>query len=88
MLNFIKRIFKDSNTRELQKIMPIVEKINALEPEIQKLSDQELRGKTAEFKERLFKGETLDDILPEAFAVVRKQPKGLQNRNSAIMMSS
>ncbi len=72
MLNFIKRIFKDSNTRELQKIMPIVEKINALEPEIQKLSDQELRGKTAEFKERLFKGETLDDILPEAFAVVRE----------------
>lgn len=72
MLNFIKRIFKDSNTRELQKIMPIVEKINALEPEIQKLSDQELRGKTAEFKERLFKGETLDDILPETFAVVRE----------------
>ena len=75
MLNFIKRIFKDSNTRELQKIMPIVEKINALEPEIQKLSDQELRGKTAEFKERLFKGETLDDILPEALQLSGSSPK-------------
>ncbi|NLJ83825.1 MAG: preprotein translocase subunit SecA [Halanaerobiaceae bacterium] len=72
MFNFFKRFFKDSNTRELERIMPIVEKINALEPEIQKLSDQQLRDKTLEFKERLSRGETLDDILPEAFAVVRE----------------
>ena len=55
--------------------MPIVDKINGLEPEISKLSDEELTGKTQEFKKRLNEGETLDDILPEAFAVVREASK-------------
>lgn len=72
MLNFLRKVFKDSNTRELEKIIPLVEEINALEPVMQKLSDQQLRAKTEEFKERLSRGETLDDILPEAFAVVRE----------------
>lgn len=72
MLNFIKKIFKDSNERELEKLQPIVDMINSLEPKMQKLSDGELRAKTTEFKERLAGGETLDDLLPEAFAVVRE----------------
>lgn len=61
--------------RELKRIYPIVDKIEAFEPQIQKLSDIELKAKTPEFKERLAKGETLDDILPEAFAVVREASK-------------
>ncbi len=65
------RIF-GSNQREINKLKPIVEKINSLGGEMKKLSDEELKGKTQEFKERLAKGETLDGILPEAFAAVRE----------------
>ncbi|MFW5972285.1 MAG: preprotein translocase subunit SecA [Bacillota bacterium] len=72
MLKFIKYLFKDANTKELEKLQPIVEEINVLEPEIKKLSDEQLKGKTEEFKARLEKGETLDDLLREAFAVVRE----------------
>jgi preprotein translocase subunit SecA len=61
-----------SNQREIGKLMPIVEKINSLGPQIKSLSDDQLRGKTQEFKKRLEGGESLDDILPEAFAVVRE----------------
>ena len=68
-------LFKTYSEKEIKRVRPIVEKINSLEPEIQKLSDEELRNKTAEFKDRLTKGETLDDILPEAFAVVREASK-------------
>ena len=68
-------LFKTYSEKEVKRVRPIVEKINSLEPEIQKLSDEELRNKTAEFKDRLAKGETLDDILPEAFAVVREASK-------------
>ncbi len=64
-----------SNERELNKLYPIVEKINALEADISKLSDGELKNKTQEFKSRLKNKETLDDILPEAFAVVREAAK-------------
>ncbi|NLM97684.1 MAG: preprotein translocase subunit SecA [Halanaerobiaceae bacterium] len=72
MLKFIKNIFKDENTKELEKILPIVDKINALEEDMQRLSDQELKNKTTEFRQRLSEGETLDDLLPEAFTVVRE----------------
>jgi preprotein translocase subunit SecA len=73
MVSFIlKKIFGTHNERELKKIQPLVDKINALEPEVQPLSDTELKNKTDEFRERLQKGETLDDILCEAFAVVRE----------------
>ncbi|ACL70393.1 preprotein translocase subunit SecA [Halothermothrix orenii] len=72
MLKFIKNIFKDSNTRELEKLQHIVDEINSLEPYMKKLSDEQLRDKTREFKERIVKGETLDELLPEAFAVVRE----------------
>ncbi|MGZ6359819.1 MAG: hypothetical protein ACXWP1_11735, partial [Bdellovibrionota bacterium] len=64
-----KKIFGTGNERELKTIRPLVEKINAYEPEFEKLSDEQLRAKTDEFKARVAKGESLDNILPEAFAV-------------------
>ena len=71
-MNIIEKIFGTHSENELKRIYPIVDKIEALGPEMEALSDEELRGKTREFKERLKEGETLDDILPEAFAVVRE----------------
>ena len=68
----LKKIFGSQNERNLKRIAPIVDEINGFEPEIRKLSDDQLRGKTAEFKQRLENGEELDDLLPEAFAVVRE----------------
>ena len=70
-MGFLNKIF-DSNSREIKKYQKKVEIINSYEPEMQKLSDYQLRAKTAEFKERLANGATLDDLLPEAFAVVRE----------------
>lgn len=66
------KIFGTHSQRELKRIQPIVNKIEALRPDMQALSDEALADKTREFKERLSKGETLDDILPEAFAAVRR----------------
>src|SRR4051794_12625604 len=66
------KVVGTQNDRELKKLRPLVAQINALEPSVQPLSDDALRGKTAEFKQRLANGETLDDLLPEAFAVVRE----------------
>jgi preprotein translocase subunit SecA len=74
MLGFLKD-FLDDNAREIKKFKKIVDAINNLEPEIQALSNAELQGKTEEFKQRLEQGEELDDILPEAFAVVREAAK-------------
>lgn len=71
-MGIMSKIFGTYSDRELKRIEPIVRKIEALDEEMQKLSDEELGAKTIEFKERLSKGETLDDILPEAFAVVRE----------------
>jgi len=68
-------LFKTYSQKEVKRIMPLVAKINGLEEEISKLSDEELRNKTEEFKNRLQNNETLDDILPEAFAVVREASK-------------
>jgi len=68
----LKKIFGSRNERELKKIQPIVERINSLEPDIKRLTDAELAAFTQKFKERLKVGEALDDILPEAFAVVRE----------------
>ncbi len=75
MVAILKKIFGTKNERELKRIQPIVEKINSLEPSISGLSDSELRGMTDKFRERLERGETLDDLLPEAFAVVRETAK-------------
>lgn len=65
-------IFGSANKKELKKIEPIIKKIESYDKSMQQLSDDELKHKTVEFKERLKNGETLDDILPEAFAVVRE----------------
>ncbi|TVY09344.1 preprotein translocase subunit SecA [Paenibacillus cremeus] len=75
MLGLVKKIFGDANERELKRMWKAVEYINSLEPSIEVLSDEELRNKTVEFRERLDKGEDLDDLLPEAFAVVREAGK-------------
>jgi preprotein translocase subunit SecA len=75
LLGLVKKIFGDTNEREIKRMLRTVEKINSLEESIAALSDDQLRGKTAEFKDRLEKGETLDDLLPEAFAVVREASK-------------
>ena len=69
------KIFKSYSEKEVNRIMPIVEKINGLEEEISKLTDEELKNKTNIFKKELEEGKTLDDILPEAFAVVREASK-------------
>ncbi len=73
MIGFlIKKVIGSKNERELKRIRPIVEKINSLEPDIQKLSDHQLAEKTIEFQGRCSKGESLESILPEAFAVCRE----------------
>ena len=74
-MNMFAKVFGTRSQREVKRIMPLVEKIESLRPEMQKLSDEELKNKTREFKKRLEEGETLDDLLPEAFAVVREAGK-------------
>ena len=71
-MSFFEKLFGTFSDKELKRIAPLKDKVLALEPEMQKLSDEELKAKTAEFKERLAKGETLDGLLPEAFAVCRE----------------
>jgi len=71
-LDFLKKIFGDTTSEELSRINPVVQKINALESTFEALSDADLQGKTIEFKDRLSKGETLDALLPEAFAAIRE----------------
>jgi preprotein translocase subunit SecA len=72
VLNLLTKVFGSQNERELKRMQPTVDQINALEPAIQALSDEELKAQTAVFKQRVEQGETLDDILPEAFATVRE----------------
>ena len=71
-MGFFEKIFGTHSQNELKRIYPIADRIEAMDADMQKLSDEELRNKTKEFKERLANGETLDDILPEAYAVVRE----------------
>ena len=71
-MGIIEKIFGTHSHNELKRIYPIVDRIEALAPAMEALSDEELKGKTKEFKDRLNEGETLDDILPEAYAVVRE----------------
>jgi preprotein translocase subunit SecA len=72
IMNFLTKFFGSKNERELKKFNPVVEKINAMEPEFRAMSDEQLMARTALFKDRLEKGESLDDLLPEAFATVRE----------------
>src|ERR1051325_3243820 len=73
--NFLTQIFGSRNDRLLKQYRKTVARINDLEAQFEKLSEEELRGKTQEFKDRLAKGESLDDLLPEAFATVREGSK-------------
>ena len=75
MLGLVKKIFGDVNEREVKRLMKTVEIINGLEPEFEKLSDEQLKAKTEEYRARLEKGDTLDQLLPEAFATVREASK-------------
>ncbi len=72
MIGLLKKIFGDGNEREIKRYMRVVEDINALEPSVAILSDEQLKEKSSDFRTRLERGATLDDILPEAFAVVRE----------------
>ena len=72
IVNVLKKVFGSKNEREINKLRPIVDEINALEPQMQALSDDELKAKTQAFRERIDDGATLDELLPEAFAVVRE----------------
>ncbi len=86
-MSIITKIFGDANEKYLKKLQPIVEKINSLEPEFEKFSDEKLKEKTDEFKERLSEGKSLDDILPEAFALVREGAKRtLQQRHFDVQL--
>lgn len=80
MANLFKKVFGDENTRALSALEPRVAEINALEESISSLSDEELKAKTPAFKKRLEEGETLDSILPEAFAVVREVSKRISGQ--------
>jgi preprotein translocase subunit SecA len=75
MTNFLAKLFGTANARAVKRLKPIVQYINALEPLMEKLSDEQLGAKTNEFRKQLAEGKTLDDILPEAFAVVRETAK-------------
>ena len=79
-MSLFTKIFGDANQKFIKNIQPAVEQINSLEPEMQKLSAEQLKEKTKEFKERLQKGATLDDLLPEAFALVREAGKRTMNQ--------
>ena len=72
IMSFFEKLFGSFSDKELKRINPLKDKVLALEPEMQKLTDEQLQAKTTEFKARLEKGETLDDLLPEAFAVCRE----------------
>lgn len=74
-VKFVKKLFGDENKKSIKAIQPLVDKINSLEEGVLNLSDEQLKDKTKEFKARLKKGETVDDLLPEAFAVVRETAK-------------
>ena len=74
-MKLVEKFFGTHSSRELKRIMPLVDKIEDLRPTMQAMSDDELKDQTRKFKERLARGETLDDLLPEAFATVREAAK-------------
>ncbi|MEF2576167.1 MAG: preprotein translocase subunit SecA, partial [Eisenbergiella sp.] len=78
-MNVIEKVFGTHSERELKRIMPIVDKIESLRDGMMALSDEQLRDKTKEYKNRLANGEALDDLLPEAFATVREAGRRVLN---------
>ncbi|KAF5084185.1 preprotein translocase subunit SecA [Anaerotignum sp.] len=88
-MGFFEKIFGNYSEKEIKRITPIVKQIDGLAPQFETLTDEELRGKTQEFKDRLAKGETLDDIMPEAYAVVREaasRPNVLNMRHFPVQL--
>jgi len=79
-MSFLSKIFGDANARVIDSFQPVVDRINALEPEFQALPDEALKAKTEEFKKQLADGKSLDDLLPEAFAAVREASKRVLNQ--------
>src|SRR3989344_6182337 len=79
-MSIFTKIFGDSNQKYVKSVQPLVSKINSLEPDLQKLTGQQLKDKTKEFKERLIKGQTLDGLLLEAFATVREAARRTLNQ--------
>src|SRR5579864_2288415 len=73
------KVIGTQNERDLKRLRPLVDEVNVLEPALRRLSDEQLRAKTPELRERLIKGETFDDLLPEAFAVVREAGRRVLN---------
>ena len=80
LIKLLTKVFGSRNDRTLRRMRKVVNIINAMEPEMEKLSDEELKGKTAEFRARLEKGEVLENLIPEAFAVVREASKRFRIR--------
>ena len=78
-MSLFEKMFGSESSRYVKKILPLLKKVNDFEPVMHELSDEELKGKTAEFKDRLTAGETLDELLPEAYAVVREAAKRTRN---------
>ncbi len=78
-MSLIDKVFGTHSERELKRITPIVQKIEDLRPSMMELSDEQLREKTKEYKKRLAEGETLDDLLPEAYATVREAARRVLN---------
>ena len=78
-MNVIQKVFGTHSERELKRITPIVDKIESLRPSMMELSDEQLKDKTKEYKKRLSDGETLDDLLPEAYATVREAARRVLN---------
>jgi preprotein translocase subunit SecA len=83
---FVKKVLGTKNQREVKRLWPMVERINALEKEYQSLMDEQLVAKTTLFKERVGKGETLDALLPEAFAVVKNACRRLTERKHVALV--
>ena len=79
-MSIFTKIFGDSNQKEIKHLQPLVSSINALEPELQKLTDEQLKNKTSEFRQRLNGGEPLDSLLSEAFATVREAARRTLNQ--------
>ena len=77
LIKLLTKVFGSRNDRTLRRMRKVVNIINAMEPEMEKLSDEELKGKTAEFRARLEKGEVLENVIPESFAVVREASKSV-----------
>ena len=86
-MNVIQKVFGTHSDRELKRVIPIVDKIESLRPAMMELSDEQLKDKTKEFRKRLSEGETLDDLLPEAYATVREAARRVDRKSTRLNSS-